>query len=267
MNGVFITVQGVIGTEPKRSAWNGQPILTFRLVNNERKYDSASRSWVDVHSSWLHISCFGELAQNVNSSVRKGDRILVHGKMRVKDYVSAEGVARTGVDLVADAIGPDLKFAVAPARPARRRGDAEERMREHAEQVQRELDAEPRLSVSELIAARVARDGEVSDGDTADEFGELGDELGDEDDDFGDLDGGDLDGGDLDGGDLDGGDLDDSDEDSGDQDGGGGSSQDGATATGPGAADRAGAATGGVAGQVRGRRAGARGRAALAAAG
>lgn len=156
MNAVFITVQGVIGTEPKVGVWNRQEILSFRMVSNERRYDGAAGGWVDVHASWLQVSCFGPLARNVQASLHKGDRVLVHGKMRVKDYISNEGQERTGVDLRADAIGPDLRFAIARVRPARGAEDAEERLREHAEQLQRELDDEPRLTVAELVAHRTA---------------------------------------------------------------------------------------------------------------
>lgn len=168
MNGVFITVQGVIGTDPKASVWNRQEILSFRMVCNERRYDGAAGGWIDVHSSWLQVSCFGPLARNVQASLHKGDRVLVHGKMRVKDYVTAEGVERTGVDLVADSIGPDLKFGIARVRPARRPEDAEERLREQADQLQRELDEEPRLTVAELVAHRTA---------TADDFDDELDDL------------------------------------------------------------------------------------------
>lgn len=175
MNGLFITVQGVIGTDPARSVWNGQPVLAFRMVNNERKFDGATRAWADVHSSWLWVNCYGELARNVDASLRKGDRVIVHGKMRVKDYVGAAGEARTGVDLVADALGPDLKFATARVRLPRREEDGEEQLRRHAEELQRGLEEVPRLSIAELIAQRSAR---PDDGpDDADDFDEELEEL------------------------------------------------------------------------------------------
>ena len=186
MNGLFITVQGVIGTDPVRSAWNGQPVLAFRMVNNERRFDSATRGWVDVHSSWLWVNCYGDLARNADESLHKGDRIIVHGKMRVKDYVGSNGEGRTGVDLVADALGPDLKFATARVQVPRRQEDVEEQLRRHVEQLHRDLDEVPRLSTAELVAQRAARpddgDEEHDELDDLDELEEVDDDLTDDDD-------------------------------------------------------------------------------------
>jgi len=173
MTAVYVTVQGVIGTDPKRAAWNGRHLLSFRMVCNERKYDSAAGNWVDVHSSWLGVSCFGDLAHNVDASVRKGDRVIVHGRLRVKDYLGQDGARRTAVDVQADSVGPDLRFGVAPLRPHRRRPDPEEQLGEQADQLQRQLDDEPRPSVAELVAGRVS---EVDD--EPDDFETFEDDLG-----------------------------------------------------------------------------------------
>lgn len=156
MSAVYITARGVIGTDPRRSVWNGRPLLSFRMVCNERRYDNLTGNWADVHASWLGVSCSGELAHNVDASVRKGDRVLVHGKIRVKEYLGNDGTRRTGVDLHADVVGPDLNYGIATLRPKRRRPDPDEQLTEHAEALQRQLDDEPRLTVAELVAQRAA---------------------------------------------------------------------------------------------------------------
>jgi single-strand DNA-binding protein len=156
MNGLYITVDGVVGTQPRRSAWNGSPILSFRFVANERRFDKLRNVWVDGHPSWMTVSCFRELARNVDASIRKGDRLIVHGKVRVKDYVGDDGQQRTTVSIDADSIGHNLIFGTSRFRPTRAIDSAEEQIRAQADELIRELAAEPLEDVGALLAQRAA---------------------------------------------------------------------------------------------------------------
>jgi single-strand DNA-binding protein len=157
MSALYITVRGVIGTDPVLRESNGQASLWFRMVSNERKHDSA-RGWVDGYTSWFSVRCWGDLAVNVHQSVRKGDRIIALGKLRVSEYLDAQGVKRSSVDLAPDAVGPDLRFATAQSRPVRRQPAPEDHVDRLAEQFHRELEDLPRLSPAELIAQRAAEE-------------------------------------------------------------------------------------------------------------
>jgi len=156
MNGLYITVDGVVGTDPKRFVWNGDPIISFRLVAKERKYDKSRGGWVDGHSSWMTVSCFRALAKNVDESVRKGDRLIVHGRVRVKDHVTDSGAVRTIVDLEADSVGHNLTFGTARFRPAKSAENAQDQIRAQADELARELADEPVEDVEVLIAQRLA---------------------------------------------------------------------------------------------------------------
>ncbi|HEX2809453.1 MAG TPA: single-stranded DNA-binding protein, partial [Kineosporiaceae bacterium] len=156
MNGLYITVDGVVGTDPKRSVWNGNPIISFRFVTKERRYDRAKGCWVDGHSSWMSVTCFRALAKNVDESVCKGDRLIVHGRVRVKDYVTDNGTQRTTVDLEADSVGHNLMFGTARFRPAKTAENLEEQIRAQADELMRELADQPLEDVETLIAQRVA---------------------------------------------------------------------------------------------------------------
>jgi hypothetical protein len=163
MNGVFITVPGVSGSEPGRSGRNGQ--------------------------------------------------------LRVQDDVGIRGVARTGVDLVADAIDPDLKSPVADDRPVPRPHGAVERPCVQAEPWRRDQGGRPRLGVAELIAEWAAHPDDGSDpldGDPFDDpFDDQTDDPFDDQTDEGD---GDLDEGDDDEGDeADDDEGDEADDDEGDE--------------------------------------------------
>jgi single-strand DNA-binding protein len=156
MNGLYITVDGVVGTDPRRRVWNGDPIISFRFVTKDRRYDRSKGGWIDGHSSWMTISCFRALAKNVDESVRKGDRLIVHGRVRVKDYVADDGALRTEVNLEADGVGHNLMFGTARFRPAKTAENVDEQIRAQADELMRELAGQPLEDVETLIAQRAA---------------------------------------------------------------------------------------------------------------
>lgn len=160
MNGLYLTVDGVVGTEPRRAIVNGQPLLSFRMVANERRYDNVTQSWIDLHSSWLSVSCFRAIARNAAASIKKGDRVIVHGRMRIKDYVSADGERRTSVDVEASSLGHDLRFGTSLFEPMRAAENVDDRLREHADVLLKELAELPEESVEDLITQRASLPGE-----------------------------------------------------------------------------------------------------------
>jgi len=192
MNGLYITVDGVVGTDPKPSAWNGQPIVNFRLVTNERRFDRLQGTWADAHASWMTVSCFRDLAKNVGLSVHKGDRLIVHGKMRVKDFVGDDGHQRTVVTIDADCVGHNLIFGTTRFRPSRTADNGEEQIRAQADELIRELSAEPFEDIGTLLAERAARaehdpEDDAADVDGDDDLDENAD-LNDDSDDLSDFD-------------------------------------------------------------------------------
>lgn len=181
MSALFMTVVGVVGTEPRLGSWNGTPVLSFRMVASERRYDSMTQSWIDVHSSWVSVCCFRGVARNVAESVQKGDRLIVHGKVKVKEYITDDGQRRTVVDIEGTSIGHDLKFGTSRFQPAVTPENADERLRERAEVLVREQAELPQENVHELLARRAASVG--ADPDLDDELldEEASDDLDDED--------------------------------------------------------------------------------------
>ncbi len=105
-----ITVVGTVGTEPSKTRTSaGLDICSFRLCTTERRFDKAENKWVDASKNWYTVSTFRSLAQNVGVSVQKGDRVLVTGRMRVREWESGD---KRGIDvsIVADALGHDLMW-------------------------------------------------------------------------------------------------------------------------------------------------------------
>ncbi len=62
---------------------------------------------------FYNVTAFGSLAENVVQSIRKGNRVGVIGKGKVEEWTSKEGEPRTSKAIIADFVGPDLRFVVA----------------------------------------------------------------------------------------------------------------------------------------------------------
>ena len=75
-------------------------------------------------TEFYDLVCFGTLAENVAESCRKGSRIVVAGNLEYETWTGRDGEEHTTVKVVADAIGPDLRFTAATVNQATRRGPA-----------------------------------------------------------------------------------------------------------------------------------------------
>ncbi|MFT4123246.1 MAG: single-stranded DNA-binding protein [Microbacteriaceae bacterium] len=103
-----ITVVGFIATDPRHLVTGeALPITSFRLASTSRRFDRGSSSWVDGETNWFTVNAFRQLALNANASLRKGDRVVVSGRLRVRGWAAGDK-SGTAVEIDADAIGHDL---------------------------------------------------------------------------------------------------------------------------------------------------------------
>ncbi len=109
-----VTMVGNLASEPDiRTVGPGVQVANFRLAASDRKLDAETGEWVDTNSVFLKVSCWRTMAHNVIASLRKGDPVVVFGRLQSYTYVRDEQ-QRTSFELDAYAIGPNLArgFAV-----------------------------------------------------------------------------------------------------------------------------------------------------------
>jgi single-strand DNA-binding protein len=105
-----LTITGLVATTPRHLVTSeGLPITSFRLASTQRRYDRGKGSWIDAETNWYTVTCFRQLAINVVASIAKGQRVLVSGRLRVRDWQSGDR-AGTTVEIDADAVGHDLAW-------------------------------------------------------------------------------------------------------------------------------------------------------------
>lgn len=113
-NEPLITVVGNLVADPEpRTSQAGNSWVTFRIASTPRVRDRQSGEWSDGEPLWLGCRAYGEHADNVAASLRKGNRVIVQGRLSQRSYTDNQGQQRTALDLEVEEIGPSLRWATA----------------------------------------------------------------------------------------------------------------------------------------------------------
>ena len=82
--------------------------VQFRMAVNDRRFDREQECWVDLEPSFYTVIARRELAANVSMSLRKGDPIVVTGRLRVRQWSTDDGKRGISTEITAISIGHDL---------------------------------------------------------------------------------------------------------------------------------------------------------------
>jgi single-strand DNA-binding protein len=108
-----ITITGLVATLPRHILTSeGLSITSFRLASTQRRFDRSQERWIDGETNWYTITSFRQLALNCSTSIEKGQRVLVTGRLRIREWDNGERVGTT-IDIEADSIGHDLSWGTA----------------------------------------------------------------------------------------------------------------------------------------------------------
>ncbi|QKD80011.1 single-stranded DNA-binding protein [Actinomyces marmotae] len=105
-----LTIQGTLGTNPvltfSGSDERRLAYCRFRVATTTR-HRTRSGQWVDDPTMWFTAKCWGSLAINAAEALRKGDPVLLAGRMTQEAWDSGKGIIITNV-LSLTAVGHDL---------------------------------------------------------------------------------------------------------------------------------------------------------------
>ena len=93
------TLVGHAGRDPEiRDLKNGGKAATFTLATTEKWTDADGRP--AEATEWHRIVVYGSSVAAVEKMLRKGDRVMVEGRIATRDYRDREDVARTVTEIV-----------------------------------------------------------------------------------------------------------------------------------------------------------------------
>ena len=113
-NDANIDLAGFVASEPsfKRLA-TGTSTAKLRVAYTERRLNRETGEWGDGPTSFVTVLCWRTLADNVAVCLRKGEPVLVRGRLRVREYEGRDGSRGTETEVDASSIGHDLSRGVA----------------------------------------------------------------------------------------------------------------------------------------------------------
>lgn len=105
-----ILIRGFTASDPALSTLpNGVPVVNFRLASTPRWQD-ATGTWKEGTTNWYTVKAYRRLAQNIATSIEKGQPLVVSGRQRISRWNREDGTQGTTVEVDALGIGHDLNY-------------------------------------------------------------------------------------------------------------------------------------------------------------
>lgn len=121
-NGNSVSLVGNITRDPELRFTNtGQATASFGLAVNRRWQNRQTQEWEEA-TSFFDVVCWREMAENVAESLSRGSRVIVTGRLEQRSWETPDGDKRSKVEVVADEIGPSIRWATAQVTKNERRG-------------------------------------------------------------------------------------------------------------------------------------------------
>lgn len=109
MNENMVSVAGNLATDPERhTAVTGATFATFRVASTERGAARDGSGYEDRHTSFYRVIVWRTLAENALSTLKKGDPIVLSGRLRVSEFTRKDETPGTSVEIEAYHLGHDL---------------------------------------------------------------------------------------------------------------------------------------------------------------
>jgi single-strand DNA-binding protein len=104
-----VTVVGNLTRDPElRFTGGGKGVASFGVAVNRRYQQNGE--WQEK-VSFFNVTAWDTLGENAAASLTKGTRIIVTGRLEQREYETPQGEKRNVVEIVADEIGPSLRWA------------------------------------------------------------------------------------------------------------------------------------------------------------
>lgn len=109
-----ITVVGNVSDVPTlRVTPQGIPVASFRVANTPRRRDTGTGNWVDGETVWFGVSAWRQLGEHAATSIKKGDRVVLVGRLTSDTYTAESGEVRSSLKVDAQSIGLELSRGTA----------------------------------------------------------------------------------------------------------------------------------------------------------
>ena len=108
-----ILVGNVTDSPELRFLPSGKAVANFTVADTPRFQDPSSGDWKDGEALFQRVVAWGDLAENVAETLRKGTRVVVAGRLMQKSFTNNEGAKHAYTEIRAEEVAASLKYATA----------------------------------------------------------------------------------------------------------------------------------------------------------
>lgn len=101
-----VNVRGWVGTTVELRETGKGDVAKFRVAASARYRRDGE--WVDGTTTWFSVDAWRGLGRNAAMSLRKGDPVVINGKLRTETWTGPDGLEKSKTVIEADTIGHDL---------------------------------------------------------------------------------------------------------------------------------------------------------------
>ena len=108
-----VTIVGTITQDLElRHTPSGAAVVDINIAQNKR-VRQPDGTWEQGDAMYFVCTVWRDMAENANATLTKGMRVIVTGKLDYQTWENTEGQVRSTIKVVADEIGPSLRWATA----------------------------------------------------------------------------------------------------------------------------------------------------------
>jgi single-strand DNA-binding protein len=111
-NETTVTLQGNVGGDVSLRQAGEQSVASFRVACTPRRLQRRTGEWVDGETQWYTVSAWRQLGEHCSRSLRRGDPVVVHGRLSQRSYINRNNVEVTTLEVEASLVGHDLSKGV-----------------------------------------------------------------------------------------------------------------------------------------------------------
>jgi len=101
MSNPTVTIVGRIGQDPEAIGSTG---LRLRVATNDRVKNDSTGEWEDKNTSWWTVKAWKRLAEQSMDVLKKGQEVIIVGKVYEENWTDKEGTKRTSYEINAESI-------------------------------------------------------------------------------------------------------------------------------------------------------------------
>lgn len=107
-----MVIVGNLTADPElRFTQSGQAVANFTVASTAKVLNKQTNEWEDGDTTFVRCSVWQQAGENVAETLTKGMRVIVTGRLKVRQYEASDGSKGTSVECTVDEVGPSLKWA------------------------------------------------------------------------------------------------------------------------------------------------------------